>query len=130
MANTNEGTDKVVKKVNVFSVLAGAGLVTYCSDGSVDFEATLSAVQDRVTAEAAETAEWDARISAALNSVFDGLKAGQRIPRPLAVNIAVQKLGCTEIADMQDATLRVDDYLDRTNAFSGKRGRNGGLGRE
>ena len=125
-------SDVVVKKVNLFSVLSSQGLVVTATDGSIDFTATLDNVQNRVEVEATEAAEWDAKVENSLNEIFDSLPADQRIARPLAVNLAVQKLGGDKptLETMIELTGRIDDYLDRSVRFTGKRGRNGGLGRE
>lgn len=120
----------VVKKVNLFSLLSKEGLVVY-SDGSIDYAATLEGIRNQVTAEAESAHEWDQQIHAALNVVFDTLKPGARIPEPMAVNLVERQLyQGSDIAEMTVVRNKIQDYLDRSTTFTGKRGRGGGLGRD
>ena len=122
--------DVVVKKVNLFSLLSKEGLVVY-SEGSIDFAATLEGIQNQVQAESDAAAIWDQQITVALNEVFDSLAAGSRIPEPMAVNLVERKLyQGSSIAEMTVVRGKIQDYLDRSTEFTGKRGRGGGLGRE
>jgi len=119
----------VVKKVNLFSLLSKEGLVFY-ADGNLDWDATLGAIQVQVTAEAEAAQVWDTQILEALNKVFDGLPAEARIPEPMAVNLVERSLYTgSDIAEMMVVRGKIQDYLDRSTEFTGKRGRGGGLGR-
>jgi len=118
------------KKANVFGLLSKESLVFYLN-GKIDWNETLVAIQSRMEDEINQAAETDSSIIAALNEVFDQLPAGSRIPQPLAVNLAVAKLvNVSDITAMSEMTNKVNEYLERSTIFKGKRGRSGGLGRE
>lgn len=112
-----------------FGVLKSAEVVSLHTDGSIDWEVTLATIQAKVETELAESAERDTAITAILNGIYDKLPEGGSLPRPLAVNLTVSAIvnDATNVAAMAEWTNHVNDYLDRTTAFTGKRGRNGGL---
>ncbi|NDB82602.1 MAG: hypothetical protein EB127_07660 [Alphaproteobacteria bacterium] len=114
---------------SIFGFLKTAEVVSFCADGSVDWETTLSTIQNKVESEIAESAERDYVIEATLTELFNKLPEGGSLPRPIAVSLTVSKvLGNTDnLVAMADWTGHVNDYLDRTTKFIGKRGRNGGL---
>ena len=114
---------------SIFAVLSSEDLVVSGSDG-IDWQATMTAIQSRIEAEVTEHAESDKVIVDALNEVFDSLPMGAKIPRPLAINLAASKLvGGSDITALAEMTSKIDEYLNRSTAFVGVRGRNGGLGR-
>lgn len=114
---------------SIFGFLKSAEVVSLTAEGVIDWEATLSTIQNKVESELAESAERDTVIETTLLGVFDKLPPGGSIPRPLAVSMAVNEIlgGGTNILAMTEWTGHVSDYLDRTTKFVGKRGRNGGL---
>lgn len=114
---------------SVFGFLSSANLVSLTATGEVDWDTTLTAIQGKVETEIAESAERDAVIEAALFGIFDKLPPGGSLPRPLAVSLAVNEVVGSGggILAMTEYTNHVNDYLDRTTKFVGKRGRNGGL---
>jgi len=114
---------------SIFSVLSAEGLVVSDESG-IDWDSTLTAIRERVETEVSESAETDKSIVSALHEVFDTLPKGTHIPRNLAVNLALGKMGIgADITAMTVMTAKVEEYLDRSTVFTGKRGRGGGLGR-
>lgn len=114
---------------NIFGFLKQAEVVSLTTEGGIDWEVTLATIQAKVESELAESAERDYVIETKLNEVFAKLPAGGSLPRPLAVSMVVNDVvgGTGNIAAMTEWTNHVNDYLDRTTKFVGKRGRNGGL---
>ena len=114
---------------SIFGFLKTAEVIAFTAQGEVDWETTLSTVQNKVESEIAEAAERDSVIEATLMDLFNKLPDGGSLPRPIAVSLTVSKvLGNTDnLVAMADWTGHVNDYLDRTTKFIGKRGRNGGL---
>lgn len=115
---------------SVLGFLKGADLVSFHTDGSIDWEVTSVNIQCVVDQEVSDCAESDYKIENALNEIFDQLPSGSHIPSPLAVNLVVSKIApAGDIPAMTEATNQVNDYLERSTKFVGKRGRNGGLTR-
>lgn len=114
---------------SIFGFLKSAEVVSLNTDGSVDWEVTLSAIQSKVETELAESSERDSVIETKLYELFAKLPEGGSLPRPIAASMVVSEVvGSTgDIAAMAAWTNHVNDYLDRTDKFVGKRGRNGGL---
>lgn len=114
---------------SIFGFLKSAELVSLHTNGSVDWETTLSTIQNKVETELAEASERDGVIENILDQVFAKLPTGGSLPRPIAVSMVVSEVvGSTgNISAMAEWTNHVNDYLDRTDKFVGKRGRNGGL---
>lgn len=112
-----------------FGVLKSAEVVSLDANGGIDWEVTLATIQAKVETEIAECAERDSTIQSVLNAIYDKLPEGGSLPRPLAVNLTVSAIvnDATNVVAMGEWTNHVNDYLDRTVAFTGKRGRNGGL---
>lgn len=122
---SKKGRNKMSK--SLYATLAGLDLIKHNADG-IDWENTLSGIQDVVSCEAAVAAEWDSKCEGALNLVFDTVPAGTCIPEPLAVNLAMKHLGVDgSINEMQEAVGYFTDYLARTITFQSKRGKGGGL---
>lgn len=113
---------------SIFGFLKSAEVVAVTATGAIDWEATLSTIQSKVESELAESAERDALIETKLDQVFEKLPSGGSLPRPIAVSMVVSEIvGVGGISAMAEWTNHVNDYLDRTTRFVGKRGRNGGL---
>lgn len=113
---------------SVLSFLSAAEILVMNQDGTVDVDSTLAKVENQITQEAAEAAEWDSVCAEGLNQVFAEVPAGTCIPENLAINVAMKKLNLDgDIQKMQVATQRFTDFLGRTHAFQSKRGKGGGL---
>lgn len=114
---------------SVFGFLKSAELVSLTAEGGIDWETTLTTIQAKVEGEIAESSERDYVIETKLEELFAKLPPGGSLPRPLAVSMVVNEVvGNTgNILAMTEWTGHVNDYLDRTSKFVGKRGRNGGL---
>ena len=96
------------------------------NNGTVNVEATLSAVKAAWLAECEASAVRDNQIEAALNNAFTSL--GVCIyPTPEIVSIASAMLVNGELNKLAGVADEVRDYLSRSNKFKGERGRKGGL---
>ena len=104
-----------------------SGFIVYANDGSVDWNATIPAIQNAVESELNEARAYDETISAALDKLYDAAPAGSSFPTPMVVSLVASELAGGNMARMVELTPLVAAFVDRSPRFQPKRGRSGGL---
>ena len=114
-----------VKKV----LSAVVSLLAFNEDGTVNWEVSGEVLFSAINAEVEEARKHDAAISAALDSLFDRVPAGTRLPTPMVCQAIAGELSGGDLVKMAELSGMVADYLERSSRFESKRGRSGGLAR-
>lgn len=110
----------------ILSDLVKAGVVVNGSNG-IDLDATMGKLKAALYAELEAQAGTDAKIEAALDTLFDGVEAGKAIPTDACIGKVANDLAGGDILAVAEWTVAVRDFLSRSARFTGKRGRNGGV---
>lgn len=106
---------------------AVSSFLVFNTDGSVNWERSSTAIRNAVEGEIAENRGYDTAIEQALDRLFDKIPAGTGVRTPLAVQAVSAELCGGDIMQMTEFSAKVEDYLNRSGRFVGKRGRSGGL---
>lgn len=106
-----------------------ADFIVYFADGSLNAEATGSAVCAALEAELHEARRHDTAIEAALDRLFDTVPVGTRLPTPVVTQTVAGELAAGNIAAMVTLGPVVAAFIARSPRFESKRGRSGGLTR-
>ena len=112
---------------NVSILSAVSAFIVRASDGSVNWDNTLSAIRNGIAAEMEENRKDDGEIEKGLDAIYDALPAGTGLPTPMVVQTVAASLSGGDIEAQIEWAAKVTDYLTRTNRFVSKRGRSGGL---
>lgn len=103
-------------------------LVVRNANGSINFEATATAVKDALIMEVENTAIRDSEIETILDSVYARLGV-DIYPSPEVVSIAAASMVGNDLTKMATVSEEIRNYLARSPHFKGERGRKGGLRR-
>jgi hypothetical protein len=120
---------RYIENIMATSKILGAvgSFLTYFTDGSVNWEVSISTIQNAVESELREARAYDETISAALDKLYDAAPAGSSFPTPMVVSLVASELAGGNMARMAELTPLVVAFVERSPRFQSKRGRSGGL---
>jgi len=116
------------KQVKVVSLLAGADLLFFQQDGTIDIQRTVSNISEKLIAEQEQNREIDSKIEAEVDDLFDRMGTDVVDSGTVIAMVGVTLAGGNP-AMVADCQKKVQDFLKRSPRFAGKRGRSGGMGR-
>jgi hypothetical protein len=106
-----------------------SGIVSFLSDGSVDWDATIPAIRNAVESELNEARAHDGKISAALDKLYDASPIGSSYRTDMVVSTIAGELSAGNLSAMASLMPLVEAFIERSPRFQAKRGRSGGLSR-